>query len=95
MKCTNEPTELRVLHCWESREMQADGPCPHWPAGMMTWPELEAHDPAAADACKRECWMGAHIGPSGTCMLPRGHVGPHDFTNDDEIGVSFAAPSGA
>ena len=25
----------------------------------------------------------------GACMLPRGHVGPHEFTPDDQIGVSF------
>lgn len=25
-----------------------------------------------------------------TCMLERGHAGPHDFTPDDEIGVTFA-----
>jgi hypothetical protein len=28
---------------------------------------------------------------SGTCMLPDGHEGPHDFTDDREIGITFAA----
>jgi hypothetical protein len=25
----------------------------------------------------------------GTCMLPTGHEGPHEFTPDDQIGVTF------
>lgn len=29
----------------------------------------------------------------GTCMLPAGHPEPHDFTPDDQIGVSFEALS--
>jgi hypothetical protein len=28
--------------------------------------------------------------PDGaTCMLPNGHAGPHEYTPDDEITVSF------
>ena len=30
---------------------------------------------------------------SGTCMLPQGHDGPHQFTPDDQIGVTFAPDS--
>jgi hypothetical protein len=26
----------------------------------------------------------------GTCLLPAGHAGPHEFTRDDEIVVTFA-----
>lgn len=26
----------------------------------------------------------------GTCMLPDGHDGEHEFTPDNEIGISFA-----
>jgi hypothetical protein len=26
----------------------------------------------------------------GTCLLPSGHAGPHEFTRDDEILVTFA-----
>lgn len=28
-------------------------------------------------------------GVSGTCMLPHGYDGPHQFTPDDKIGVTF------
>lgn len=50
----------------------------------------------------RHCW---HDGPSllewieagkdsyeyvgSTCMLERGHDGPHEFTPDDQIGITF------
>jgi hypothetical protein len=27
---------------------------------------------------------------SSTCMLERDHEGPHEFTPDDQIGISFA-----
>lgn len=56
-----------------------DGPCTHWPEGVQTWPELEALNPAAAEACHRECWMGLHFRPSRDCVLDAGHYGPHDF----------------
>lgn len=26
----------------------------------------------------------------GTCMLPDGHAGPHEFTPDDQITITFA-----
>lgn len=81
----------RVLHCWEMREGEVDGPCPHWPEGVRTWPELEAHDAVAAAACQRECWMGAHFGPDGICMLKAGHDGEHAFTNTDAIMITMAA----
>jgi hypothetical protein len=29
-----------------------------------------------------------------TCMLERGHAGPHEWTRNDEIGVQFAPDSG-
>lgn len=31
---------------------------------------------------------------SFTCMLPDGHDGPHRWTDDNHIGVEFAAPAG-
>lgn len=27
--------------------------------------------------------------PGGTCMLPKGHDGPHVFTSDDDIVIDF------
>ncbi len=33
-------------------------------------------------------WAEAHV-EGGTCMLPAGHEGPHVFTPDGEIGVTF------
>lgn len=36
------------------------------------------------------CLSGEKV--SATCMLPRGHAGPHEFTLDDQIGVSFEPP---
>lgn len=34
-------------------------------------------------------WAEAYQEPA-TCMLPHGHEGPHEFTPDDRIGVTFA-----
>lgn len=31
--------------------------------------------------------------PGYTCMLEDGHEGPHEWTSDREIGVSFSGPS--
>ena len=39
------------------------------------------------------CWEdGPHTddGCGTTCMLLDGHTGPHEWSRDDEIGVSFA-----
>ena len=30
-------------------------------------------------------------GPGGTCLLSAGHEGPHEFTPDTDVGVSFSA----
>lgn len=42
------------------------------------------------------CWENGPItddGESGTtCMLLEGHEGPHEWTRDDQIMVSFAPP---
>jgi hypothetical protein len=38
-----------------------------------------------------EEWAREYIKPSSTCMLEDGHAGPHVFTPDSQIGVSFAA----
>ncbi len=36
-------------------------------------------------------WAKTHADDwqDGTCMLLAGHAGPHDFTDDSEIGVAF------
>ena len=34
-------------------------------------------------------WHAGFDGPGGTCLLLDGHDGPHEFTPDDEITVSF------
>ena len=31
----------------------------------------------------------AALDEGGTCMLPAGHDGPHAWTPDDEIGITF------
>jgi hypothetical protein len=37
------------------------------------------------------CWEDIEIdGVSHSCMLEDGHAGPHEWTRDDEIMVSFA-----
>lgn len=39
------------------------------------------------------CWEDGPLtedGCSTTCMRERGHDGPHEWTRDDQIGVSFA-----
>lgn len=39
-----------------------------------------------------EEWAEAFL-ENGTCMLPAGHDGPHVFTPDTQIGVTFIAPA--
>jgi hypothetical protein len=44
---------------------------------------------------KRElhCWESGpetEDGCSTTCMLPDGHTCPHEWSRDDQIGISFA-----
>jgi hypothetical protein len=34
-------------------------------------------------------WCASFDGPGGTCMLPDGHDGPHQFTPDDAIVVEI------
>jgi hypothetical protein len=36
-----------------------------------------------------EAWTATWVDGDGTCMLAAGHDGPHEFTPDDQIGVSF------
>lgn len=39
------------------------------------------------------CWEDGpetKDGCSTTCMLLHGHAGPHEWTRDDQIGISFA-----
>ena len=41
---------------------------------------------------KRHCWEDGPLeedGCSTTCMLERGHEGPHEWTRDDQIGIFF------
>lgn len=35
-------------------------------------------------------WAASLHRGGGTCMLPDGHKGPHEFTPDQEITISFA-----
>ncbi len=36
-------------------------------------------------------WMEAHPDRDvDECMLEKNHAGPHEFTPDDQIGISFA-----
>jgi len=37
-------------------------------------------------------WIASFCEPGATCMLDAGHGGPHEWTDDGDIGVSFAAP---
>ena len=79
--------QLRVLHCWEDRESVPVAQCEHVCAtGAGRW----CRECPSCCACSLSCWMGITFGPRGTCMLPRGHVGEHDFTDDDKLVVSFA-----
>jgi hypothetical protein len=71
--------------------MQADDQTPTPPEGPLTPRVLH-------------CWadysncLYAGLAPfyadlysvGGTCLLPSDHIGPHEFTRDDEILVTFA-----
>lgn len=52
----------------------ADGP------SIVEWIEANAH----RDDFDIEDYVG------WTCMLEKGHDGPHEFTPDNQIGISFA-----
>ncbi len=51
-------------------------------------------------AAEKFGWMSKkHIrlsqeAPSATCMRPDGHLGPHSWTKDAEIGVTFSDEEG-
>jgi hypothetical protein len=65
----------RALHCWkDEREHLAD---------VHGW-GTDAYWNAWALT-----WDG-DVSLDGTCMLEAGHDGPHEFTPDSDIGVTFA-----
>ncbi len=48
-------------------------------------------DPPTEQSC--HCWEPGpetEDGCSTTCMLADGHSGPHEWSRDDEIGISFS-----
>lgn len=53
------------------------------------WADKLEHIEATYGRCSREWSEELVSGDDGTCMLPDGHEGPHDFTGDDQIDVSF------
>jgi hypothetical protein len=69
--------EERVLHCWMGRR--------------------EATEEAYEAVHGKDSWWGSEPfcetwqddWKDGTCMLEAGHDGPHEFTDDDCIGVTF------
>lgn len=46
-----------------------------------------------APASERHCWEDSPDGEA-TCMLPDGHPGPHKFTPDGQITLSFLPEGG-
>ena len=72
-------SEERALHCWTGRKEWTEEAYEK-EHGAGSWWGSDAHVATYADDWK-----------DGTCMLEAGHDGPHDFTNDDEIGVRFVA----
>lgn len=38
-----------------------------------------------------EAWAESYVNGNATCMLEHGHEGPHEWTPDENIGVSFAS----
>jgi hypothetical protein len=71
--------------------MQADDQTPTPPGDPLT--ERTLHCWADYSTC-----LHAGLAPfdadlysvGGTCLLPSGHIGPHEFTRDDEILVTFS-----
>lgn len=66
----------RVLHCWKDYTEHLEE-IHGWgtPAYWVAW---------AAQWSDEDTFHGS------TCMLEDSHDGPHDFTPDSDIGVSFA-----
>jgi hypothetical protein len=38
--------------------------------------------------------IDTYMNGNGTCLLPAGHEGPHEWTPDDQIVVTFAPTTG-
>ena len=58
-------------------------------ADSHRWAELHCWAGRGDDAeIGSDEWIAGQIEPS-TCMLPRGHDGPHVWTRDEEITVTF------
>ena len=71
-------SETRILHCWKDEREYAEET---YGFGSPEWADTYL-DPITHELSDR----------SGTCMLPAGHEGPHVFTPDDQIGVTFTKP---
>jgi len=69
----------RVLHCWKDRKEATE--------------ETYESEHGAGSFFGSDAWVNTWHDDwkNGTCMLEAGHDGPHDFTDDDDIGVSFVA----
>jgi hypothetical protein len=52
----------------------------------------DRHDFETRDvAIGSDAWVASHFKPNATCMLEDGHDGPHEWTDDGDIGVRFIA----
>lgn len=55
---------------------------------LHCWEDL--HDWAAQTyGWGSDKWAEIYSGDNATCMLPAGHEGPHQWTDDKKIGVTF------
>lgn len=68
----------RVLHCWMGRREAAE--------------EDYERMHGAGSFFGSDAWAETHSEEwkDGTCMLPDLHDGPHEFTDDERIGIKFA-----
>jgi hypothetical protein len=57
------------------------------------WKDLHTHVEEAFGFGSDD-WAASFNKPGATCMLEDGHAGPHEWTDDDRIGVTFADSHG-
>lgn len=71
----------KVNHCWADKyETLSEG----LRFGSDEWAEVWLDTHPEPDG------QGGVTGQSATCLLESGHTGPHQWTADDSIEVSFA-----
>jgi hypothetical protein len=95
-----QPNWARDCQHW--RGLVLVGSCAHWCNDWDGLPVDETSDEWSSCTCLMRSTNNLHCWEDGpridddcgrTCMLHAGHDGLHEWTRDDEIGVTFRSPT--